>query len=129
MEASDEIGEWRSVFAHVFSHKDARYRPRFQICELLWIVPALNIILQRNIEQNAVDMSSLDLALVPSVSMLDWVDPGTHLVIEVYLKNRSHRILVHANISIARGTRANLISLRDHIAAGFFDLLMQRRIV
>ena len=125
MEASDEIGEWRTVFAH----HDARYRPRFQIRELLRIVPALNVILQRDIEQDAVDMPSLDLALVPSVSMLGWVDPGAHLVIEVLLKNRSHRILVHANIGIARGTRTTPIILRDHIAAGFFHQVMQRGIL
>src|SRR5512143_1528897 len=98
MEASHEIGKWRSVFTHVFSHEDARYRPRFQIRELLRIVPALNVILQRNIEQDAVDTPSFDLAPVPCVPMLNWVDPGTHLVIEVFLKNRSRRILVYVNM-------------------------------
>ena len=128
MQASDKVGEWRSVFAHVFSHEDARYRPRFQIRELLRIVPALNVILQRDIEQDAVYMSSLDLALVPGVSMLNWVDPGTHLVIKVLLKYCGGRILVDANIGIARGTRTSPVILRDHIAAGCFDQEMQRGI-
>src|SRR6185436_18191558 len=99
MEAPDEVGEPRIVLAH----QDARDRPRLQIRKLPGIVPALNIILQRDIEQDAVDIPFLDLALVPSVSMLGWVNPGAHLVIEVLLENRSYGILVHANIGIARG--------------------------
>ena len=129
MKISDKLGKRTTVFAHVFSHEDARYRPRSQIRELPGIVPPLNVILQRDIEQYAVDVPSLDFAPEPGVSMLGWVDPGAHLVIEVLLKNRRHRILVHANIGVARGTRTTPVILRDHIAAGFFDQPMQRSIV
>src|SRR5579863_6293918 len=124
MKISDKLGKRTTVLAHVFSHEDARYRPRSQILELPGIVPPLNVILQRDIEQDPVDVPFFDLALEPGVSMLDWMYPGAHLVIEVLLKNRSHRILVHANIGIARGTRATPVILRDHIAAGFFDQVM-----
>src|SRR5689334_19231932 len=125
MEASDKSGEWRTVVAH----HDARDRPRLQIRKLPGIIPAQNVILQWDIEQDAVDIPFLDLAPEPGVSMLGGMDPGTHLIIEVLLKNRSHRILVYANIGIARGTRTTPVILGDHIAAGFFDGTMQRVIL
>src|SRR6185295_12199586 len=93
------------------------------------IIPAQNVILQWDIEQDAVDIPFLDLAPEPGVSMPGGMDPGTHLIIEVLLKNRSHRILVYANIGIARSTRATPVILSDHIAAGLFDGTMQRVIL
>src|SRR4051812_32667921 len=69
----------------------ARYSTLLKPRRLTRIIPTHHIVLQRDIEQDTVDIRAFDLPPKPSVTVGGWLNPGTHLIQKVLLKDRHSR--------------------------------------